>query len=793
MQEINGSQWDIMMNVLIDSGKYLDKNAYAFSDEMGTVDFLNQNPDVSKILRRWIVKLNETRPRSTDLTNRLRQGGNQYFAEITEPFDVAADYYTKAIFSAPKNSVELGMAHANRAACFLRILDFMEEGYYDCELALKYNYPINKRDKLLDRKFYLAKDVAKCEETIHEMEELIEKKIFTEKQMKLSLRRKQLEEMRNRPNESSETTKNVENYKQMIIKTGESVGRYVVAGEDIKKEEIIFREKAFAFVPVYNDYHPDTILYHCQNCAKTNCIPFPCNECVRATYCSPLCVERHKAIHKYECVGYQKNLWMKIGIAHLSFRNFLVGFADAIERLDEIESTPMQVFEKLSSINEPDFVYGDVLRLVTNFDKMDINDCLRYALTAELLAAYLDECTDFYTNLPAKCSKILATTEWKKITAALLMRHMGQLVCNGHAIGDFELMPPSHCDYSYRDTGTIMVSDIHLVVSFNRVFTAICPTVSMLNHSCKQNVYNKFDGEYLSIYARYNIAKGAEILNCYGPNFKLFSKLERQALLKQQYSFDCKCEKCLSDDQTFMKFYEYICPNENCRAAISIDVDHQWWYNLDDHHLMSQIAGKFHCKKCKKIFLLNPRSLREFYEMTNTENDLEFQFYRKRRKTEAAISYYMTVSKCLSKYHELKTFMAKAILSYQMNADQKELFNSLAYIAMDNYVITREKFGPYSLELIMASTYALNILKMAKVIEQDKKSQNQLAEIRKIRKVLDIRKMYKSFALLSKQMQIVFKNAIKEIDETPQLDELTSKLNLNNDDEIYSEDSDSID
>lgn len=182
-------------------------------------------------------------------------------------------------------------------------------------------------------------------------------------------------------------------------------------------------------MPVYNDYHPDTIPYHCQNCAKTNCIPFPCYDCARASYCSPLCGDQHKSIHKFECAGYQKNLWMKIGIAHLSFRNFIVGFADAIERLDEIEATAEQVLKKLTALVAPDYAYGDVLRLVTNFDKMDTSDCLRYALTAQLLAVYLDECTDFFTNLPTKCTQIMPNIEdWKKFTAAILMRHMGQLV-----------------------------------------------------------------------------------------------------------------------------------------------------------------------------------------------------------------------------------------------------------------------------------------------------------------------------------------------------------------------------
>lgn len=209
------------------------------------------------------------------------------------------------------------------------------------------------------------------------------------------------------------------------------MGRYVVAGENIKKNEPIFGERAFSFVPVYNEYDPNTILYHCQNCAKTNCYtPFPCYECVRSSYCHPTCLEQHKPIHRWECAGYQKNLWVKIGIAHLAFRNFITGFFDSIDALDDAEvSTPEEIVHTLVGINRSDFQYGDVLRLVTNFDKMDPIDTLRYALTAQLLAIYLADYTDFFMLLPAKCKRIMPNTaQWKRLTAAVLMRHMGQLV-----------------------------------------------------------------------------------------------------------------------------------------------------------------------------------------------------------------------------------------------------------------------------------------------------------------------------------------------------------------------------
>lgn len=208
-----------------------------------------------------------------------------------------------------------------------------------------------------------------------------------------------------------------------------SVGRYIVAGEEIKKNQLICQEKAFAFVPIYND-NKSNILYHCQNCAKTNCLPFPCNECSRASYCSPICLKAHESIHKYECGGYQKNLWKNIGIAHLAFRNFIIGFNDLIAFFENVNEM-ITLKDLLVKVNEMNGTYADVLKLVTNFSKMDSKDCLRYALTANMLTIYLDDFTYFFDNLPEVCKRIMPETDdWKLFAAALLMKHMGQLVCS---------------------------------------------------------------------------------------------------------------------------------------------------------------------------------------------------------------------------------------------------------------------------------------------------------------------------------------------------------------------------
>lgn len=54
----------------------------------------------------------------------------------------------------------------------------------DCIKALDFNYPLNKRDKLFDRKFQLADSLDKKQKTLSEINELFETKIFTDTQLK---------------------------------------------------------------------------------------------------------------------------------------------------------------------------------------------------------------------------------------------------------------------------------------------------------------------------------------------------------------------------------------------------------------------------------------------------------------------------------------------------------------------------------------------------------------------------------------------------------------------------------
>lgn len=89
-----------------------------------------------------------------------------------------------------------------------------------------------------------------------------------------------------------------------------------------------------------------------------------------------------------------------------------------------------------------------------------------------LLTIYLEKYTDFFVQNPL--------TKVEEMGARIL-RHIAQLVCNGHAITkvDVEANKPEK-----GFTNTLTEAQV-------RIATAIYPSASMMNHSCDQNITNQ--------------------------------------------------------------------------------------------------------------------------------------------------------------------------------------------------------------------------------------------------------------------------------------------------------------
>lgn len=94
---------------------------------------------------------------------------------------------------------------------------------------------------------------------------------------------------------------------------------------------------------------------------------------------------------------------------------------------------------------------------------------------------------------------------------------------------------------------------------------------------------------------------------------------------------------------------------------------------------------------------------------------------------------------------------------------KKEIFPRLAYVTMEDYVNRIERYGAISLEFILVVPHALHILQLATIIERTNASAKMARDIAKIRKILDIATMEKSFEILPKSLQLVFKNTLRDM------------------------------
>lgn len=120
-------------------------------------------------------------------------------------------------------------------------------------------------------------------------------------------------------------------------------------------------------------------------------------------------MKHNDAVHRFECVGYRKNFWFEIGIAHLALRTALDGFGEMIGCLRNFnDEKPMTLWKLLqrTAMERVDFTYGNVIQLVTNFPKMDPVDYLSYSMVKDLfvlLNNFQFQCFCFFLNRPQHC------------------------------------------------------------------------------------------------------------------------------------------------------------------------------------------------------------------------------------------------------------------------------------------------------------------------------------------------------------------------------------------------------
>lgn len=381
-----GSKWDVVMRQLKETHrKVINKNCSSEIQVLRNV----QTKEINKIISNYIdQQLTPILKKSSKLSEEIRTEGNKIYKNNDGNLFDSSFLYSLSMKCSENNS-DLAYAHGNRAAALIKI-GFNHVARNDCEEALALDHP--DKFKIYERMSSLSNhSLGHMRKNVAGLEKNLKKSSKQSKEIlqKYKTRLKAMEKETYVENEEvpSLNKLSLDDDPEMKVKQmhSEEAGRYVIAQKPIAEREKILTEAPFAFIPVHNYAVKKYFNTDCENCALVNVWPFLCLECRHSTYCSSQCRDSHKNIHKYECEGYKKNLFFEIGIAHLSLRVLLVGFASLVPILesldkDDFKGNPEKIFEKLlekarhvtdgdyfcNKENDPFFDYARVLCLQPN-------------------------------------------------------------------------------------------------------------------------------------------------------------------------------------------------------------------------------------------------------------------------------------------------------------------------------------------------------------------------------------------------------------------------------------------
>ncbi|XP_076298565.1 protein-lysine N-methyltransferase SMYD4-like isoform X2 [Lasioglossum baleicum] len=324
-------------------------------------------------------------------------------------------------------------------------------------------------------------------------------------------------------------------------KFNEELGRHVVANRFIRKGEVLFLEKPVSFV-LRNDCKVSRICQHCNRLCTD--IPVPCSKCLNTFYCDTNCLkEAWSSYHCWECqMGLLKECWT----GQLAVKLLLV----CTTTTDTIKFNEMQ-------------------NLITNFDKVPLEDLIMHCLTSVILTTYLMEHTDFFqrNDLNDFARKFVdnsfnsnfhAITDDNKhlYVSSLLLRYILQIISNCSSMH----MTSLQSSENHLSIGLIINTDL--------VAIGIYPSASMMNNSCDPNIVINFMDQYQIVKASRDIAANEEISMSYGPDYRHTSTEERQELLSRSNYFICNCKRCTQPNLKYFveRFTAMNC--SKCNGAV---------------------------------------------------------------------------------------------------------------------------------------------------------------------------------------------------------------------------------
>lgn len=476
---------------------------------------------------------NDTTGKCVAKSNQHRDEGNIFYKK--RKLKESITRYNSAIQFAPDKSEALALAYGNRSAAYYHLEQY-SLSIVDLDLAIENDYEKYKSiQKLLVRKcncliglkrFREARVVLKRIEEPDSEDHCLARRLEAIDMFEdcyspvphlddaLRFRMKLRKILGSSFGDNSLYTKKIE------MRFKPSVQRYVVAKEDIEPGDVLLVERAYCSVLLA--HHETKYCHHCCRSLDwtiTGLNSIPCANCVEVMFCSVKCRDAGSKYHRYEC-GYLP-LLHQMGIGHLALRIFLstdmetaLASVEKYSSIDHLSHMKTEPTENLTS------TYDAVYCLHRHLDNITPHDQYRYSKHVCMLLNIL------------KHSGFDLSEHRVKIGNVLLL-HVLQMIINAHSI---QQMVDKEPESIYELTEDVSIA------------SALFPSLSMINHSCRPNVYPTFEmGTFVILRASRPIPAGSEVFACYGYHYATQSVDIRRNELYQQYNFECRCSVCMQE------------------------------------------------------------------------------------------------------------------------------------------------------------------------------------------------------------------------------------------------------
>nr|XP_034349203.1 SET and MYND domain-containing protein 4 isoform X2 [Arvicanthis niloticus]XP_034363331.1 SET and MYND domain-containing protein 4 isoform X2 [Arvicanthis niloticus] len=557
----------------------------------------------------------------------------------------AAVLYSKGVSHSRPNTEDMSLCYANRSAALFHLGQY-EACLKDIVRADMHGYPERLRPKMMVRKTECLVNLGRLQEarqTISDLESSLAAKptpvlsSYQILQRNVQRLKMKIQEKEALPESFPAALTNAfeamalgEENKQISgashsvsLCTDSLKGRHLVATKDILPGELLVKEDAFVSVlnpgempPSYHclenkwDTRVTSGDLYCHRCLKHTLATVPCGGCSYAKYCSQECMQQAwEHYHSMECsLG---SLLLTLGVfCHVALRMTLLARFEDVDRVVKIlcdkagskdtclpesknlvktfDYTNQGESKENSKVGEPPIPgcnvngkyesnYNAVFSLLSHTEKHSPEHKFICAISVSALCRQLKAASLQAQTMGLKFPELKAVTPGLcadlTIWGVAMLRHMLQLQCNAQAI-------TSICHTGSNES---IVANSRQV----RLATGVFPVVSLLNHSCSPNTSVSFTSTVATIRAAQRIAKGQEILHCYGPHESRMGVTERRQRLSSQYFFDCSCPACHAETlkaaaapkweafccntcRVLMQGNDVLsCSNESCTESVS--------------------------------------------------------------------------------------------------------------------------------------------------------------------------------------------------------------------------------